>query len=103
MTRTRILITAAAGAALLLIAVIAATALFPGGPLGRKEMRLVDSFAAAFTACMDSAGSGNGISLGDCNQAEILKTQIDEAGLCIDYNNTRQDTYEDFYRCGSPR
>ncbi|MFC3167000.1 MULTISPECIES: hypothetical protein [Paracoccus] len=102
MTRTRILI-AAAGAAILLIAVIAATALFPGGPLSRKEMRLVDSFVAAFTACMDSTGNSNGISLGDCNEAELLKTQIDEAGLCIDYNNSRQDTYEDFYRCGSPR
>lgn len=102
MTRKRILI-AAAGAALLLVAVIAATTLFPGGPLSRKEMRLADGFVAAFTACIDSAGRGNGISLGDCNEAEILKTQIDEAGLCIDYDNTRQDTYEDFYRCGTPR
>lgn len=91
MTRTRILI-AAAGAAILLIPVIAATALFPGGPLSRKEMRLVDGFATAYTACMDSAGNANGISLGDCN----------EAGLCIDYD-TRQDTYEDVYRCGSAR
>lgn len=101
MTRTRILI--AAGAAILLIAVIAATALFPGGPLSRKEMRLVDGFAAAYTACMDSAGDANGISLGDCNEAKILKARIDEAGLCIDDDNTRQDTYEDFYRCGSAR
>ncbi|VDS08415.1 hypothetical protein PARHAE_01599 [Paracoccus haematequi] len=101
MIRTRILI--AAGAAILLLAVIAATALFPGGPLSRKEMRLVDGFAAAYSACMDSAGNANGISLGDCNEAEILKARIDEAGLCIDYDNTRQDTYEDFYRCGTPR
>ena len=49
MTRTRILI-AAAGAAILLIAVIAATALFPGGPLSRKEMRLVDSFCLLYTS-----------------------------------------------------
>ncbi|MGN7871630.1 hypothetical protein PARHAE_04056 [Paracoccus haematequi] len=102
MTHTRILV--AAGAALLLIiALVAATALFPGGPLSRKEMRLVDGFAAAYTACMDSAGDANGISLGDCNEAEILKARIDEAGLCIDYDNSRQDTYEDFYRCGSAR
>lgn len=101
MTRTCLLI-AAAGAALLL-AVIAATDLFSGGPLSRKEMRLVDGFAAAYTACMDSAGNANGISLGDCNEAKILKARIDEAGLCIDYDNTRQDTYDDFYRCGSPR
>ena len=99
----RCILIAAAGGAILLIAVIAATALFPGGPLSRREMRLVDSFVAAYTACMDSAGSNSGISLGDCNEAEILKGQIDEAGLCIDYDNTRQDTYEDFYRCGSPR
>lgn len=102
MTRKRILI-AAVGAAILLIAVIAATALFPSGPLSRKEMRLVDGFVAAFTACMDSAGNSNGISLGDCNESEILKTRIDAAGLCLDYNNSRQDTYEDFYRCGSAR
>ena len=64
MTRKRILI-AAAGAAILLIAVIAATALFPSGPLSRTEMRLVDGVVAAFTACMDSAGNSNGISLGE--------------------------------------
>lgn len=102
MTRTRILI-AAAGAAILLIAVIAATSLFSGGPLSRKEMRLVDGFARAYSACMDSASSSNGISLGDCNEAKILKARIDEAGLCIDYDNTRQDTYENFYRCSMPR
>ena len=103
MNRNRILIAAAAATILLIIALVAATALFPGGPLSRQEMRLVDGFATAFTACMDSAGSGNGISLGDCNEAEILKGRIDEAGLCIDYDNSRQATYEDFYRCGTPR
>lgn len=100
MTRKRILI-AAAGAALLLIVLIAAAALFPSGPLSRKEMRLIDSFAAAFSACVASVGKG--INLGDCKEAEILKTQIDAAGLCIDYDNTRTDTYEDVYRCGTLR
>ncbi|SNR67478.1 hypothetical protein EYF88_15945 [Paracoccus sediminis] len=99
MTRKRILITAA-GAAILLIAVSAAITLFPGGPLSRKEMRLAKDFVAAFTRCADMRADGS--HFGACKEAEILKDQIDAAGLCIDYDNTRKDTYEDFYRCGSP-
>ena len=99
MNQRRMLI-AAAGASLV-IAGMAAYALLPSGQLSRKETRLIDRFVAAFTACMDSAGGG--VSLGDCNEAKILKGQIDDAGLCIDYDNKRQDTYEDVYRCGSPR
>ena len=71
MTQRCILI-AAAGTAILLIAVIAATGLFPGRPLSREEMCLVHGFATAYTVCIDSAG-------------------------------TRQDTYEDVYRCRTPR
>lgn len=100
MKHRRMLI-AAAGTAILLIAGIAAYAVSGSGPLSRSEMRLADGFAAAFTRCMDIRPDGS--HLVACQEAEILKKQTEEAGLCLDFANTRKDTYQDFYHCGSPR